>query len=397
LSGGGANGAYEVGVMKALFTGASPATGYQPLVANIFTGTSVGCFNASFMVSQPGTASAVTLSELENVWLEKVAENPGQCGNGVFRFRGDFLDFFSVQCLTAHPLKPLVELTGDGIHLAQEGFKRAVNLFTPSSSLEGRLLDFIDVSAFISIEPFRHLVREVIRLEGIRQSDKKLRVVATNWETGEVRIFLNEHMTDEIGHQAILASAAMPGLFPPVLIAGVQHVDGGVVMNTPIKPAIEAGADVIHIIYLDPDIRNIPLERVQGTLDVFDRLMSIQFAIKVQEDAATIDWINRGSEVLERVSRSQPVPDAALRSFIQTASQIARRLSEGKPYRKITVHRYQPREDLGGTLSVLNFNRERILNLIERGYTEAVEHRCEVNQCILPGRNGPAQSTSDIA
>ena len=47
LSGGGAYGAFEVGIMKALFAGRSPATRYRPLEAKIFTGTSVGAFHVA--------------------------------------------------------------------------------------------------------------------------------------------------------------------------------------------------------------------------------------------------------------------------------------------------------------------------------------------------------------
>ena len=52
LSGGGSHGAFAVGVMKALFTGASPAVDFEPLESDIFTGTSVGAFNASIMTCQ---------------------------------------------------------------------------------------------------------------------------------------------------------------------------------------------------------------------------------------------------------------------------------------------------------------------------------------------------------
>jgi NTE family protein len=48
LSGGGAYGAFSVGVIKALFAGRSPSTGYQPLQPGIFTGTSVGAFRGGF-------------------------------------------------------------------------------------------------------------------------------------------------------------------------------------------------------------------------------------------------------------------------------------------------------------------------------------------------------------
>src|SRR5205085_841645 len=87
LSGGGANGAYEIGVLKALFTGQCPSTrrdldnpNEKPGMLNpdIFAGTSVGAFNAAFLVAKwmsyremaiPGT---VAIADLERFWLEKI-------------------------------------------------------------------------------------------------------------------------------------------------------------------------------------------------------------------------------------------------------------------------------------------------------------------------------------
>src|SRR5438874_2473854 len=89
LSGGGAKGALEVGVMKALFNGKSPATGYKPLDAHIFTGTSIGAYNAAFMVSQPETDSASTVDDLEYTWLNRVARNPDRCDSGAYRIRAN--------------------------------------------------------------------------------------------------------------------------------------------------------------------------------------------------------------------------------------------------------------------------------------------------------------------
>jgi len=45
LSGGGATGAYEVGVLKALYGGKSRVTQFKPLDPDIFSGTSIGSFN----------------------------------------------------------------------------------------------------------------------------------------------------------------------------------------------------------------------------------------------------------------------------------------------------------------------------------------------------------------
>jgi NTE family protein len=47
---------------------------------------------------------------------------------------------------------------------------------------------------------------------------------------------------------AVAASAAIPGVFPAVTIAGQQLVDGGVANNTPISHAIDAGATRIYVL-----------------------------------------------------------------------------------------------------------------------------------------------------
>ncbi|MCX7809124.1 MAG: patatin-like phospholipase family protein, partial [Deltaproteobacteria bacterium] len=53
-----------------------------------------------------------------------------------------------------------------------------------------------------------------------------------------------------IGPEHVLASAAIPILFPPVSIRGQLFVDGGLRLNTPIAPAIHLGARRIFVIAL---------------------------------------------------------------------------------------------------------------------------------------------------
>jgi NTE family protein len=45
----------------------------------------------------------------------------------------------------------------------------------------------------------------------------------------------------------LLASAAMPGIFPPVEIDGRLYTDGGVSNNVPVQPAIDMGAKTIYV------------------------------------------------------------------------------------------------------------------------------------------------------
>ena len=41
----------------------------------------------------------------------------------------------------------------------------------------------------------------------------------------------------------------------------------------PLRPAWDAGADVMHVIYMDPDIRNIPVREIENTFDTLDKLV----------------------------------------------------------------------------------------------------------------------------
>jgi predicted acylesterase/phospholipase RssA len=67
LSDDGSYGRYEIGVMKALCTGASPATDCKPLNADIVVGTSVGAFNAVVMVAHSRAHPAAAIAYLEDL------------------------------------------------------------------------------------------------------------------------------------------------------------------------------------------------------------------------------------------------------------------------------------------------------------------------------------------
>jgi predicted acylesterase/phospholipase RssA len=52
--------------------------------------------------------------------------------------------------------------------------------------------------------------------------------------------------------EAILASAALPAVYPPVVIDGVRYVDGGVIDNVPIARAVELGCRTIYVLHVGP-------------------------------------------------------------------------------------------------------------------------------------------------
>jgi len=387
LSGGGAYAAYEVGVMKALFTGECPSTGYTFLNPGVLTGTSGGAINAATIASYPDVDICALAHYLEEVWVNAVGGDPGSCeGAGALRFRGDLRRYLDPRCFVQNPVRSLTELADDGQFFAQYLYQRGVQFLLSSGNIENRALQLVDVGAFISSDPVRALLPRIISLEGIRRSQRKLRIVATNWARGTVRTFENRDMTDEQGFLVIQGSAAIPGIFDPVRIQGDPYVDGGVLMNTPLNCAIDAGATMLHIIYIDPDVENIPLQKMVSTVEVFDRLLIITWAAKTNEDIDTARWINDGLEVLERAGRGGDLSNEDARAFVRVAGQIEQKMMAGTPYRKLTIHRYHPHDDLGGgALGLLDFSRERMSALIERGFQDALNHDCAASHCVLPG------------
>lgn len=385
LSGGGAYGAYEVGVMSALFSGESPSTNHEYLNPGIFTSTSVGAFNASFVVSRDIGDICASINLLKSTWLEQVAENPRSCGNGVYRIRADPFGYLDPDCILSNPLTPLNQIAQDGSFFAGDLFKRTVNFIATAGSLSDRALALVDVGAFISTEPIRKLISSTINLENIRTSARMLRVVATNWDLGTVKVFENRDMTDQDGYAILRGSAAIPGIFHPTQVMGDRYADGGVLMNTPLKYAIEAGGTTLHVIYMDPDVKSIPIRALESTISAMDRMMAISSAARVEEDIETAAWINAGLEVIEQAARGEVLSNSDTANFIRVAGQIYERIRTGSPYSKVTVHRYHPQDDLGGgSLGLLNFNRDRIEFLIERGFNDAVNHNCAASHCVLP-------------
>lgn len=83
------------------------------------------------------------------------------------------------------------------------------------------------------------------RLGPARFEDAKVpfAVVATDLETGGEAVFSTGDLIDPI-----LASCAMPGIFPPVEIGARSYIDGGVSNAVPIVPAVEMGASRIFVL-----------------------------------------------------------------------------------------------------------------------------------------------------
>jgi NTE family protein len=115
--------------------------------------------------------------------------------------------------------------------------------------------------------PLQQLVRDTLSRRGLANSPLQLFVHATDL-VGRRQVTA----TNDDPHilEAVMASAALPGAFPHVDIEGRPFVDGGVVANTPIRAAIDAGATKLTIIYLDNEriARRTSLPEALGERDL---------------------------------------------------------------------------------------------------------------------------------
>lgn len=93
----------------------------------------------------------------------------------------------------------------------------------------------------------RRIIQSGLRFERIEQSPVHLEVVATSLTDGRTRWF-----DSGPAEPAILASAALPALLPPVDIDGEAFIDGGVVDNVPVGRAIDQGAERIFALLCGP-------------------------------------------------------------------------------------------------------------------------------------------------
>jgi NTE family protein len=75
--------------------------------------------------------------------------------------------------------------------------------------------------------------------------DRELYVCAADLYTGERVVFGRAGAPKARLPDAVLASTAIPGLFPPVRIGDRQYVDGGIVSASSLDLAVEAGCDAI--------------------------------------------------------------------------------------------------------------------------------------------------------
>jgi len=220
LTGGGARGAYQVGVLRGL------ARLFPELSAPILTGVSAGSINAALLAQHHGTFRQAT-EELAALWAELTPER-------IFRV----------------DVRGLVRTMGSwGLNVARRGRSAA------------------PFRALVDTEPLSHLLHEVFspvhgELTGIDYNLHRgtLRAVAigtTSYTTGQGVIWVQgrgfrtwerpqrRSVRTRIRVEHVMASAALPLFFPAVQVGSHWYGDGGIALTAPLAPAVHLGAHKI--------------------------------------------------------------------------------------------------------------------------------------------------------
>lgn len=128
----------------------------------------------------------------------------------------------------------------------------------------------------------RALLEEMLPFERFEDSPLPLHVVATSLHSGRERWFSSGPLLP-----AILASAALPGVFPPVTLNGEVLIDGGVVNNVPVSKAFDLGATRVVVFHVGNFARPRPLPRrpIDVMIQAFSIARSARFHIDLERGA----------------------------------------------------------------------------------------------------------------
>jgi len=278
LSGGGARGAYEAGLVVGLF-----ARGED---FEIITGTSIGAINAAFIAQG-------RLDALEQLWhtiaSRRIIRYLPRIAAGV-----DLLKRLSERRTLLERVESLPPVIADVA--AMWPLQRLLGLLGGLSELPiAQLLQ--EQLAFARLA--RTLVVPATNLSKTRLDAFAYFADDARWAAfAAARPSAYRIVDDRVLALCVQASAAIPGAFAPVVFAPpgetlpLAYVDGGVTNNTPIGLAIDAGARAITVVMLEPPATadaQYPMENlVQVGMGSF---MAIQQRF-LELDLKTVGYVN---------------------------------------------------------------------------------------------------------
>ena len=368
LTGGGARGAYQVGVLNWI------ASRHPELRIPVLTGVSAGAVNVAKLASHPGTFLQA-MSELTGLWSELTVEQ-------VFR---------------VEPWRLLNNALRWGLRL-----------------MSGGVFPAPEVHAFLDTAPLREFLSEVLatvrgEITGVdynlaRGALRAAGIITTSYSTGQTVVFLRGHdiqpwvrpqrrtVMTPLTLDHVMASAALPMFFPAVRIGDGWYGDGGIRLAAPLSPALHMGADRILAISTRFNRSQAEADRPTVTgypppAQVLGVLLNAVFLDLVDQDTVRLDRINRMVESLPHEKRDG-MRIVKLLTF-RPSSDLSRMASKFEPslprgFRFMTRGLGTRETRSPDVLSMLMFQPDYIAELIAAGEADAAA-RAEEIESFLEG------------
>jgi NTE family protein len=331
LQGGGALGAYELGVLKALY---EERPGFKPAV---ITGVSIGAITTAVLAGAKGDP----IQALDRLWREKLTVPP--------------------------PLPPFFQSAYQ--HFVPKEFQQSLAVMgNPGmyqlrpESLYAPLLS----TSIYDTAPLRRTLAELVDLEKLNNGGIRVAVGATNVGTSDVKYFDNDQ--GRLSFEDVAASGSLPPGFPMTKLNGDYYWDGGLFSNTPLSPAInrleELETDKRELVVIELFPREVPIP--DNMPDVVNRMVQLQFTNRLKLDEVFFEKINNFVELVERLDESLD-PDDPIR---QEEGYIE--LRKHKKIDAASIIRANLRPDL---TNAGDFSKASIEERIEAGYRDAIEQK----------------------
>ncbi len=142
-------------------------------------------------------------------------------------------------------------------------------------------------NSLVSPNGLRRLLEEHLPCDTLEETAIPVHVLATDFVTG-AEVVLSRGSAVE----AILASTAIPAVFPPVELGGTLLVDGGIANNTPVSTAVSLGAERVIVFptgfscHADP----VPQSAIGAALHALNLLIARQLVTDLQRLDGEIEF-----------------------------------------------------------------------------------------------------------
>ncbi len=373
LTGGGARSAYQVGVMRAV---ADLLPRDAPTPFHVITGTSAGAIVAANVAAYASHFRAGVVA-LERVWrnfhVDQVFRTDApSLLRAAFRWLAALL---SVGRLASPPDSlldntPLRQLLEGGVDF--DRIREAL----ATGHLEALAISAAGYSSARSFAFYQSRIHPVAD--------------ASHWPQG---------VAAHLGLDHLMASSAVPFLFPPVRMHGEYFGDGAMRQVAPLSPAIRLGADRLFVVGVRDKRPEVPLNADSASTPSFGRLFGFMldtlFMDSLHAGVAQLERLNRlvaqslvpNPEGLRHIDSLVLVPGADLSAIAAShARQMPRTV-------RALLRILGAANDGSELLSYLLFESAYTRELIALGYADTMARRDDVAAFLIPRACGYARMT----